>query len=274
MHKTTGREASDVASYCCDDKGGFTIFIGFQNESGNAVRYQPVPRGRIHLPPAALKAYREADEAWARAMQRGVAGEDDSQGFALSIDPEAKAKQLALHAYAVRRGSMIQRVLREAADAEQRQIAAQMLGYSARSPVQIRALSRAARDPDAGVRNDALRALGVIAEASPAAARMIAPEEFVSLLGSGVWTDRNKAGALFAALSARRDPRLLEFLHARALGSILEMARWQSRGHAYFALLILGRITNLPEMEIHRMIGSGETEAIIQAASTPRKPSI
>ncbi len=92
VKQTAGREPSDVATICCDDRGRLLIYIGLPGRSAHHIQYNTVPHGSIRLPPPAIRAYREADEAWSNAMARGVSGEDDSLGYALSLDPEARAK--------------------------------------------------------------------------------------------------------------------------------------------------------------------------------------
>jgi hypothetical protein len=48
----------------------------------------------------------------------------------------------------------------------------------------------------------------------------------------GEWTDLNKSSLALAALTEARDPILMEDPRARALSSLIEMARWKSHGHA------------------------------------------
>ena len=53
-----------------------------------------------------------------------------------------------------------------------------MAGYGRQSSEQIDALVRASLDPDDNVRNDAVRALAVLAGAKPNLAQKISPEPF------------------------------------------------------------------------------------------------
>jgi hypothetical protein len=204
-------------------------------------------------------------------MRRDVYGEDDSRGYALSLDPEARAKQLALHAYAARHAALVRRVLESARDAEQRQIAAEVLGYAGLSREQVRALVRASRDVDDGVRNNAMRALGVLARSSARAAALIPAEGLIELMNSGTWSDRNKSAAVLSILTAQRDPRLLELLRRRALTSLVEMARWHFPGHADGARLMLGRMAGVEEKTLAEMVARGEIEPIIGAVSAQKK---
>jgi hypothetical protein len=270
IKQATGREPSDVAVLCCDDQGRLTIYIGLSIDSVRQGLYNPAPIGSARLPPTALQIYREADQAWLNAMQRGVSGENDSQGYALSVDPEARTKQLVLHDYVARHLSVVRRVLASARDVEQRQIAAEMLGYANRSREQINALIHASRDVDDGVRNNATRALAVLARSSAEASAMIPGECFIVLLNSGLWTDRNKSAALLAALTLQRDPRLLTCLREQALSSLIEMARWSFSGHANNARIVLGRIAGIDEKTLIAMVERKEVEPIINALMTQK----
>ena len=270
IRKTTGYEPSDVAPVCCDNNGRVIIYIGLRSKSVRQTRYNTPPRGSDRLPPAAINLYRDVETAWLNAMKKGVTGEDDSQGYALSLDPEARNKQLELHAYVAGHASMVRRLLTSARNVEQRQIAAEMLGYADRSTEQIAALIRASHDVDDSVRNNAIRALMVLARSSTESAAMIHGECFVSLLNSGIWTDRNKSAELLSALTVQRDPRLLTCLRQQALTSLVEMARWSNPGHADSARVMLGRIAAIDDRTLGGMLERKDDEAIINAVTTQK----
>ncbi len=155
------------------------------------------------------------------------------------------------------------RMLASSSDARHRAIAAQMLGYARQSDQQVDALVRAGLDADDDVRNDAVRALEVLAGAKPDLAKRIPPEPFVQLVRSGAWSDHNKASLLLLALTKNRDPRVLTLLRTDALDSLVEMARWRSVGHAEAALTIIGRIVGLSEDSLNTLIEAGQAETII-----------
>ena len=265
IKRATGRDTADVAPVCCDDRGRLIIYIGLRGESVRQTLYNLSPRGSARLPRAALKVYRDAERAWTNAMKEGVSGEDDSQGYGLSLDPKTRAKQLALHAYVARHSRMVRHVLESARNVEHRQIAAEMLGYADRSREQIGALIRASHDADDGVRNNAIRALVVLARSSSEVSALIPGECFVSLLNSGLWTDRNKSAELLSILSTKRSPELLTCLRKQALTSLVEMARWSYPGHAYSARLMLGRIVGIEERTLIAMLERQEVGPIIKA---------
>ena len=123
-------------------------------------------------------------------------------------------------------------------------------------------------DSDADVRNNAMRALAVFANAAPAARPKtpIPSDGFIALLHSPVWTDRNKASWALAGLSERREPRLLEQLRRDAIVPLVDMARWKSPGHAGPAVTILGRIAGLSDEATAAASTPAEREAVIKAA--------
>jgi HEAT repeat protein len=203
------------------------------------------------------------DKALMSAVMKGHATEDDSEGFSLTNDPKARRAELAIREYALRNETLILQVLASSSDARHRAIAAQMLGYGRQSDEQIDALVRASLDADDGVRNDAVRALGVLAGVKPNLAQRIPPEPFVRLLRSGTWSDHNKASLLLLALTKRRDPRVLAALRTQALDPLVEMARWRNTGHAEAALSILGRIAGFDEDALHKLIDAGRADTII-----------
>jgi HEAT repeat protein len=203
------------------------------------------------------------DKALMSAVMKGHAMEDDSEGFTLTNEPKARRAELAIREYALRNETLILQVLASSSDARHRAIAAQMLGYGRQSDEQIDALVRASLDADDGVRNDAVRALGVLAGVKPNLAQRIPPELFVRLLRSGTWSDHNKASLLLLALTKRRDPRVLAPLRTEALDSLVEMARWRNTGHAFAALSILGRIAGLDEDTLNKLIDAGRSDTII-----------
>jgi hypothetical protein len=175
-----------------------------------------------------------------------------------------------MRTYALVNEPLLEHVLATASDAEQRAVAAEFLGYARRTTIQIAALVRASRDVDDGVRNNAVRALAVLARSDPKVARRIPAAGFVDMLNSGTWKDRNKASMLVDALSIRRDPRLLALLRARALDSLVEMARWRSHGHATAARAILGRAAGIDEERLTKLLDTDQVEAIVDALPPAR----
>jgi len=261
----TGKIPTDVVLICCDDRGNSMLYIGVAGSSSVAVHHKPAPKGDGRLPEAALKISKETDDALRKGVLAGRTQQDDSNGYALSVDPEARAKELQIREFALANEDLLRTVLSSSSDAEHRAIAAQFLGYVNVSARQIGDLTEAARDPDEGVRNNAVRALGVIASSSQQRASMMSPKPFIALLKSDKWVDRNKGGWLLVNLTASRDPKLLEQLRKEAMDALVEMARWHFTGHASFARRLLGRIGGIEEAKLDPMIDN-QAEAIIAAA--------
>jgi len=107
------------------------------------------------------------------------------------------------------REAEFERVLRNAADPQQRRVASEFLGYVPRSSMQIKALTEAVNDSDEVVRNNAVRALSVLGAARNAPSLAIDPQLFIAMLFSGRWTDRNKGSMVLARITEARDPALL-----------------------------------------------------------------
>lgn len=263
IKQVIGRPPTDVAFICCDSKQNDMVYIGLPGESYRALVFNPAPAGDVRFPKAALALREEMDKAWMNAVMKAHATEDDSEGYTLTNDPKARRAELAIREYALRNEALIFQVLASSSDAFHRAVAAQMLGYGRQSGEQVDTLVRASFDADGGVRNDAVRALEVLAGAKPDLARRIPPEAFVRLLRSDAWLDHNKASLLLVALTKDRDPKVLALLRLEALDPLLEMARWRNIGHAEAALSILGRIAGIDEDSLDKLIDAGQAETII-----------
>ena len=265
IRSETGKPPTDVALVCCNEPGNSMVYIGVAGTSSVTVKHKRAPTGAGRLPAAALKLSHETDEALSKAVQAGRTQADNSNGYALSADPELRAKQLQIREFALANEDLLRTALSSSSNAEHRAIAAEFLGYVNVSPRQIADLAEAARDPDSGVRNNAVRALGVIAGSSQQRARMISPNAFITLLKSDKWVDRNKGGWLMINLTETRNPKLLKHLRTEAMDALVEMARWHYAGHASFARRLLGRIAGIEETKLDTMIDD-QAEAIIAAA--------
>ena len=192
-------------------RGTASSLSGLPGASNKSFAYNAEPKGNEHLSPDIVELYRRLDHALEAAVRSGgqAAQEDDSHGYALVNDPAARSLQLAVREWAVKHERELTRVLEFSAEAEQRQIASDAMGYTRQSRAQILALVRAARDPDDEVRNNATRALGVLVRSNRALAAEIPPDTFIQMLNSGTWSDRNKGSSLLMELTASRDSDLL-----------------------------------------------------------------
>jgi HEAT repeats len=263
----TGQEPKSVAFICCDAHGNSTLFIGLPGPTTSNISYYAPPKGHERLPDNLKELYRRLNREWEAAVRKGggAAEEDDSRGYALFKYPPAHALQIQLRKYALGHQTALLQVLSDSSDVEQRRMVAYVLGYAKQSQTQISALMRATRDPDSAVRNNAARALEVLARSDPRVAAQIPAHNFIAMVKSGVWTDRNKASFVLMALTQTRSPLLLAELRKEALPALIEMAKWHDAGHADPARIILGRIAGIPEEQLQREASQPTARPILEA---------
>lgn len=268
LSRLSGVTRAQTNLVCCDAGRGI-VYVGIEEQGRATKHFRTAPRGNVRLAADIVQAGNEFSEALMAAVQRGDAVEDDSQGHALARDPATRAVQERFVGYAARDPKVLRRVLRASSDAEQRALAAQILGYVANKQDVVGDLVYGMSDSSADVRNNAMRALAVFASVAPTSGRPIVRvpyEPFIGLLNSAVWSDRNKASFALMGLSGRRDPKLLAKLQREAMAALIEMAHWKSEGHAMPALMILGRIGGQSDDAIQAAWTRGEREGIINAA--------
>jgi hypothetical protein len=254
---------------CCDE-GQSTISIGIQEAGAGALRFRGAPRGSVRLPDDVVKAGAAFDEAMEQAVLNGHAEDDQSQGHSLFKDPSVRAIQERFVVFAARDLSRLRAVLRDASDASQRALAAQVIAYMIDKRAVIGDLIEGMQDPSDDVRNNAMRALALIAvlgQRNPGLGIVVRPAPFVDLLNSIEWTDLNKSSFALAELTEARDPIVMADLRARALPSLIEMARWKSHGHAASAFLVLGRLVGLQDGEIQAAFERGDRALVLDAAA-------
>jgi hypothetical protein len=263
-----GASDARVDGVCCDD-GKLLVYVGLEEKGAPAMRFAAPPRGRSRLPDEVVRAGAAFDAAFEKAAERGDVKEDQSNGHSLMHDPDARAVQEGFAALADRYGRELREVLRDSNKPEHRALAAQVLGYASDKASVIGDLSSAMRDPDADVRNNAMRALWLIAafaQKTPNLGIQVPADPFVELLTSLTWTDRNKSSLALMALTESRDPALLSTLRQKALPALIEMARWKSRGHAVASVMILGRVAGIPENELTSAAAKGNHATIVDTA--------
>jgi len=267
IKRLTGANPTDVAAVCCDDHGAAMIYIGIAGASSKPLVLNPTPHGSARLPAHALVLEKRFGEAVANAVQEGKAGEDDSNGYALSAEPSLRASQRAVRKFTLQQSTLVREVLQSSEAAEHRRAAAELLGYDNASAKQVKVLIQASRDPDSIVRNNAVRALAVLAGSTRKTHVKIPGTQFVDMLSADQWTDRNKGTFVLMNLTQSRDRELLAELRAKAMPALIEMARWQETGHASGARILLGRIAGMDEAELVDLSGHNDkTETIIRGA--------
>jgi hypothetical protein len=261
-----------IERVCCD-AGAVIIFVGIQEQDAPALKFRTAPVGPERLPADIVQAGEEFSTAMTLAIQRGDAAEDRSQGHSLMHDSATRAIQERFIGFAKRDLSLLRLVLRNSSAAGERALAAQVLGYAADKQSVVDDLVSGMRDPSEDVRNNAMRALMVFAEAAPGPngpTPSVPARPFIEFLNSLVWSDRNKASLALAALSARRDQGLLSELRQSALTPLVEIARWKSAGHALPGFITLARVAGYSDEVASKLWDRGDREVVIQAALAKR----
>jgi hypothetical protein len=270
VKRVTGGPATDVGMVCCDKQGDWEFYIGLRGISFREIRLTPEPVGKDRLPAAALALYDGYMKEWMRTVSAGTASEDNSGGYSLSNDPALRAAQMQMRAYVLENEALVLRVLESSGDEEHRTAAAALLGYANHSKAQIAALVAATRDEGNLVRNNATRALGVMAASGGDGARDIPAGPFIEMLSSGTWTDRNKGLMVLSTLTERRGP-VIERLREEALDSLFEMALWQCPDHSEPAVVLLGRMAGIDETRLMELVKTGQRKTILDAAARIRR---
>ena len=261
---------------CCE-ADRLIVYVGIVESGTAAVAESPAaPQGGVRLAEDVVQAGRAFEVALRSAAERGDTSEDHSSGQALSRDPGLRAAEDRFVTIAERDPQRLRDVLHHSADADHRALAAQILGYAPNKREIVGDLVDAAQDPAAAVRNNAMRALWVMADLanrSPGLGIHIPAGPFVRLLNSIQWSDRNKASVALLSLTEARDEGVLSALCAEeeAIPALGEMARWKASGHALPAFFILGRLAGLPEEQIEAAWTRGDREAVIASATACAK---
>lgn len=255
---------------CCDDQGNSMIFGGLVRTGSPVVTFFPRPTGSVRVSDSLRAIADSFVQRMFDGIRSGEAGDSVAEGHSLMSYGPAREWQRAIQRYAVAHEGELRRVLRGSSSDADRAIAAEALGYAADKKSVIPDLVAAARDPYGDTRNNAVRALyaiGILAQRHPELKIVVPVEEILPLLYSPVWTDRNKTSLALFSLSQTRDPALLELLKAKALEPLLEIARWQSSGHAFPAFFIVARIAGVSDEEAFQAFQAGERERILARVS-------
>jgi hypothetical protein len=260
-----------LEAVCCD-RGEGILFVGIEEKGGVHFRYHSPPAGSAVIDSDILAVYHDLVQAVQAAARRGSTREDLTQGHPLMADPDARAIQLQFPVFVKERITALRDVLRNSTDEEHRAIAAMILGYAPDKTTVIDDLEYAMQDPVEGVRSSAMRALNaiaVLARLQPELGIKIHPTWFIEMLNSVVLTDRTRALDALVTLTDSRDPNTLAQLHDRALTSLAEMAQWKSLPHALPAFLLVGRIGNVTEEQIHANWTRGDRAAMVLRVVNP-----
>jgi hypothetical protein len=249
-----------VQSVCCEGDRT-TLFIGVQERGEAEVEFRAPPSGTATLPDELMTRYRKYSGALSRAELNGAGAAD----AALRRDREY------FRAYATSHMLKLRAELRTGSDPEQRAAALTAIASSSSKTV-LEDVLFALQDPDGGVRTNAIRELA----AMTVIGIRIPPTGLVDLLNSVVLSDRVQATKALLKLTEKQNAAALDAIRGRALPSLAEMARWQTRSYALPPFQLIGRVAGLKDDEVNESWEHGDPEAVIQQAldSAAKKPGL
>lgn len=264
---------SHLEAVCCVD-GNMILFIGVEEKGAKHFDLRSEPDGDAQLPEEVTKLYRRFLDTSEKAARFNPA-DDLTHGHALSGDAATRELQEQFTPVAERYLPELRHVLHDSSDEEQRAMAAYVIDYAPDKLSIVDDLQFALKDPDAGVRSNAtraLKALAVFAHLNPASGIKVEPTWFIETLNSLSFTDRMQALAVLQILTDDRGESAIEQMRDRALTSLVEMARWKSLEHALPAFVLVGRLTPLDDARVQDAWTRGDRESVIaQALATVKK---
>ena len=266
-----GVVAARVEAVCCEG-AKVTLFIGIEERGGPHFETRSAPAGSAVLPDDLMGDYREFLNAVERAAQRGAAAEDYSTGQARSADAAVRVFQERFAAFAADNLELLHEVVRNGSEADQRAVAASVIGYFPKKDRVLNDLQYALQDPDESVRANAVRslkAIAVLAQKQPESGLKVSPTWFVEMLNSLVLTDRQQAAEALVILTEQPNPAALDRMRERALPALIEMARWKALRYALPAFLLVGRIAEIPDTDLYAQWQRGDRDTAIRKASAP-----
>ncbi len=279
IDKVSGVVVSRVEAACCEGRN-MVLYVGVEERDAPHIDYHPNPTGDVALPPELFAAYRNFLDEVAGSLRGRNADEDLTQGYSLMADPECRRIQGSFIPAVATNLALVDRVIRESADPDQRAAATYLMQYGPRGPhsteIVVNGLQYALRDSDDTVRENAARALKAVAveaKLHPEQQIRLEPTWFVELMNSVVWSDRRDASEALVNLTDSRNPDTLELLRERALPSVVEMARWHDLEHALPAFILAGRLAGLDEAAIKTAWVNGDREAVLKAVNPNGKRS-
>jgi HEAT repeats len=290
LEKIPGVVLAHVEAACCEE-GKTTLFIGIEEKGAPHLAFHTPPSGEAALPGDVVDIYQQFLEKVRDAAHRGSTAEDLTTGHSLMADPAARLVQFQFADFAAEHLALLQDVLRDSGDEEQRAMAATIIGYAPNKKDVVNDLENAMQDSDEDVRSNALRALNaiaVLARLEPRRGIQVSPTWFVEMLNSIVLTDRTRAANALVSLTdqdpnAARVPiaaqtaaaqdvaAALDQIRDRALDSVVEMAQWKNLQYALPSFILVGRLAGMNEQEIQKAWTSGGRQAVVGIALNSKK---
>ncbi len=268
LEQIPGVVLAHLEAVCCD-QGKTTLFIGIEEKGAPHLAFRSAPAGAAVLPDDVTGNYHKFLNAVRDAGHRGSTAEDLTNGHSLMADPDAREFQFGFADFATLHVPLLRDVLRDSDDAEQRAIAAIVIGYAPTKKDVLNDLVYALQDPDEAVRANALRSLNafaVLARLQPQAGLRVPATWFVEMLNSIVLSDRTRAADALVTLTDQDAAAALDQIRDRALDSVVEMAQWRNLRYALPAFLLVGRLAGMNEQEIQKAWTSGDRQPAIGLA--------
>jgi len=273
---------AQLEAVCCE-KGDAILYVGILEKGGPVFEYHAQPAAEnLHLPEPLIDTWHAFMEQVQIAVRDGKAAEDLTNGHSLMQYAPARDEQLKFPELVDKNLALVRAVLRDSVDETERAIAAYVIAYATKKPGVVDDLQYAVRDPDDGVRNNAIRSLAafaVLAKLQPALGMQISPTWFVEQLNSLTWSDRNKAAFALVSLTEGRESQTLAMLKERALDAMVDMARWRHLPHALPGFILLARSAGWEEKRIQDTWAAGTHVAAVEeivksleAAAKKKKP--
>ncbi|MGH9621229.1 MAG: hypothetical protein ACRD45_16170 [Bryobacteraceae bacterium] len=277
IDKIHGIVASRVEAVCCEE-GDLALYVGVQEKSAPDFELRLPPSGTQKVPGDLMKLYSSLLEGVAASIRGHNADQDLTNGYSLMADPDSRMIQLKMIPLVARDLKILDGVVRNSADPNQRAAAAYLLQYAPRDPpsskIMVNALQFALRDSDDDVRANAVRALHAVmigARLHPEQHIRIQPTWYVQMMHSVDWLDRRNASLALVNLTDKGDPATLDLIRERALRSVINMAGWQNLTYALPAFILAGRIAGLTKKQIDAAWVSGNLKPVLEKARRSKR---
>jgi hypothetical protein len=257
-----------VEAVCCDGKDA-ALFIGIEERGSPHAAFRSEPSGDAALPRDLLNSYQQYLSAVTRAAARGNTAEDLTSGHSVMDDQAASALQARFVTFAGEHLNILHDALHNSSEAEQRAVAAAVIGYAPPTQDIVDDLQYALDDPEVAVRANALRslkAIAVFASKQPNAGLKISPTWFVELLHSVELSDRMESAKTLLMLTDHGGQSAIDLIRERALPDLAEMARWPTLRYALPPFLLLGRVAGLTDAATQQAWEKGAREPVIRNA--------
>jgi HEAT repeat protein len=255
---------AEVSFVCCDEiEGKWIAFVGVDTIISHLLK--STHTDDLTLPAEIQSTYDCLMNLLLVAIEKGEATENDSSGHSLMNYLPARQLQEKFITYANQHVSLLRKVLRLSKHPDQREVASTVIAYYHDKTEIINDLLGAVTDPDEDVRNNAVRAIGIIADyaqRNPDLHIGIPADPFIEMMHSIAWTDRNKSSFVLLSLTNNKNKKLLMQLKQQALKPIVDMAKWKSYGHSYPGYVMLGRIAGWSDEKIINGINSDREQLV------------